>query len=116
MFTMRWTICALSLLLMIGLVGAEETDRLEQGAASEPGGSVAQEHVDALSPPSASANDAADGTLDDAMLELGPIVVREDGTMGRLKDWPKMTSHERVAVLKTVQRRNAQRRQRLEEL
>ncbi len=47
------------------------------------------------------------------LTELGPIVVREDGTMGRLKDWRSMTMHEKLAVLKTVQRRNAERREKI---
>jgi hypothetical protein len=53
--------------------------------------------------------------LKDGMWELGPVVVREDGTMGRLKEWPSMTRHEQLAVLKVVQRRNSERRAKLHE-
>jgi hypothetical protein len=61
-------------------------------------------------------DDAAVGPdLKDGMWELGPVVVREDGTMGRLKEWPSMTRHEQLAILKVVQRRNAERRAKLHE-
>jgi hypothetical protein len=43
-------------------------------------------------------------------LDLGPVVINEDGTMGRLKNWAELTQHERVAILRVVQARNEKRK------
>ena len=46
-------------------------------------------------------------------LDLGPAVVHEDGTLGRLANWREMTAGERASTLKLLQKRNAQRREAL---
>jgi hypothetical protein len=53
-----------------------------------------------------------------ASLDLGPVVVGKDGTLGCIQNWAKLTAHERAAALKSVQKRNAKRKeqQRGEEL
>ncbi len=73
------------------------------------------EPVPALSAASDKDDEAASVKLDGHLAQLGPVVVHEDGTMGRLKDWGKMTAHEQAAILATVQKRNAARRARLQE-
>ena len=45
--------------------------------------------------------------------ELGPVVLGEDGRLGRLSNWQDMTEHEQEATLKFVAKRNAKRRQAL---
>ncbi|KAL1511252.1 hypothetical protein AB1Y20_006061 [Prymnesium parvum] len=45
--------------------------------------------------------------------ELGPIVLKEDGRLGRLSNWHEMTEHEQAATLKFVAKRNATRRKAL---
>ena len=42
--------------------------------------------------------------------ELGPIVIQEDGRLGRLSNWQEMTEGEQQMTLKFVAKRNAQRR------
>ncbi len=37
-------------------------------------------------------------------LDLGPVVIHEDGTMGRLKDWKNLTPHERLKILQVGRR------------
>ena len=45
--------------------------------------------------------------------ELGPIVIKEDGRLGRLSNWQDMTEGEQQATLKFVAKRNAKRRKAL---
>ena len=45
--------------------------------------------------------------------ELGPIILQEDGRLGRLSNWHDMTESEQAATLKFVAKRNAKRRQAL---
>lgn len=42
--------------------------------------------------------------------ELGPVVLQENGRMGRLSNWQDMTEHEQQMTLKFVAKRNKQRR------
>ncbi len=48
-------------------------------------------------------------------VELGPVVVHADGSLGRLSNWAALTAHERVRMLASVQARNRVRRARLEQ-
>ena len=45
--------------------------------------------------------------------ELGPIIVKEDGRLGRLSNWHEMTEPEQAATLRFVAKRNAKRRKAL---
>ena len=45
--------------------------------------------------------------------ELGPIVIREDGSMGRLETWADLTDHERANIMRVLPKRNQQRRAKL---
>ena len=45
--------------------------------------------------------------------ELGPIILQEDGRLGRLSNWHDMTEPEQAATLRFVAKRNAKRRQAL---
>lgn len=45
--------------------------------------------------------------------ELGPIILQEDGRLGRLSNWHDMTEPEQEATLRFVAKRNAKRRQAL---
>ena len=45
--------------------------------------------------------------------ELGPVVLSEDGRLGRLGNWQDMTEHEQNMTLKFVAKRKAKRRQAL---
>merc|ERR1740124_1026481 len=45
--------------------------------------------------------------------ELGPIILQEDGRLGRLSNWQDMTEAEQAATLRFVAKRNAKRRQAL---
>ena len=51
--------------------------------------------------------------LDLSLDELGPIVIKEDGRLGRLSNWQDMTEGEQQATLKFVAKRNAKRRKAL---
>ena len=42
--------------------------------------------------------------------ELGPIILKEDGRLGRLSNWHEMTEPEQAATLRFVAKRNAKRR------
>ena len=45
--------------------------------------------------------------------ELGPIILKEDGRLGRLSNWHEMTEPEQAATLRFVAKRNAKRRKAL---
>lgn len=45
--------------------------------------------------------------------ELGPIVIHEDGRIGRLSNWQEMTDHEKKLTLDFVAKRNKKRREAL---
>ena len=45
--------------------------------------------------------------------ELGPIILQQDGRLGRLSNWHDMTEPEQAATLRFVAKRIAKRRQTL---
>ena len=49
------------------------------------------------------------------MDNLGPIVLNEDGTMSRITNWHEMTEREQENTLRVIGKRNAKRRQALEQ-
>ena len=47
--------------------------------------------------------------------DLGPIVIRKDGTMGRVQGWAKLSLREQEGMRKSIQALNLKRRQRAKE-
>jgi len=48
-----------------------------------------------------------------ALDELGPIIIKEDGRLGRLANWHEMTEGEQAQTMAFVAKRNAKRRKAL---
>eukprot|EP00929_Paragymnodinium_shiwhaense_P076436 TRINITY_DN39300_c0_g1_i2.p1 TRINITY_DN39300_c0_g1~~TRINITY_DN39300_c0_g1_i2.p1 ORF type:complete len:143 (+),score=17.56 TRINITY_DN39300_c0_g1_i2:67-495(+) len=42
---------------------------------------------------------------------LGPVLIHEDGTLGRVSNWHEMTEHERELTMKVIAKRNKSRRE-----
>ena len=47
--------------------------------------------------------------------ELGPVVINEDGSMRRITNWHEMTEREQQNTLRVIGKRNAKRREALEQ-
>ncbi|KAL7006351.1 hypothetical protein EMMF5_004004 [Cystobasidiomycetes sp. EMM_F5] len=50
-----------------------------------------------------------------ASIELGPVVVNEDGTLSRITNWAKMTERERATTMRVLVKRNRERLQAVKE-
>lgn len=98
----------------------KETSSVEEGGSKEGaakpystvyGGMGATPHVPAPGiTPSSGALDVGTGESSTSFEDLGPVVLNEDGSLSRIKNWADMTEAERRRTGKVIAKRNAKRR------
>ena len=59
------------------------------------------------------ADDNSEGREELDTSHLGPVIIRKDGTMGRIQGWATLGEREQAKILEMVQKRNAKRREEL---
>lgn len=80
------------------------------GSADDGASLVAVDGEPAMGVP---ADDDSEGREELDTSHLGPVVIRKDGTMGRIQGWERLGEQERARLLEAIKKRNAKRREEL---